>query len=142
MGEGNVLEMTTAPVENKTAVQTVTTAVVAVLAWALTRYGVHLDPTTSAGVTGVVSVLVGAVLAWFTKHTPRVENTIEEALQILAANGYQPGTAGSAAAPVVAPVAAVEAPKPADEVPAEDDETEDIPAPSADVPPSDIDTNS
>ena len=134
MGERNVLDMT-APVENKTAVQTVTTAVVAVLAWLLTRYvpGIQLDPTMAAGVAGVVSVLVGAALAWLTKHTPRVENTIEEALKILAANGYQPGTAGSAVA-VEAPVAVSEAPV---EAPAE----EEIPEPSAEVPPSDIDTN-
>lgn len=126
-----------APVEKKTAVQTISTAIVAVLVWLLTRYvpGFVLDPGLAAIVTGVVSVGVGAVLAWFTAHTPRVEEVIEEALNVLSNNGYEMGTMGSSGA------AAVTAHEGETAVIEPVNEPGDIPAPSAEVPSSDIDTN-
>ena len=128
-------------VENKVAAGIVANIVMMVAGWLATRYGLDLPADLSAEVSGAAAVVVSAGAGWLTKHSPRTEEVLETALEVLAANGHMPGTMGSAAGAQVPseptdvrPAVTPATPAPVD-APVTTEDGDEIPEPTAEMPP-------
>lgn len=77
-----------APIEAKTANNTLVGSLVFVVAGYLCVYVFHLDASKTAIITGAAPILVGFAAAYMTHHTPRLREIVSTVTEELAQMGY------------------------------------------------------
>lgn len=91
-----------ATVENKVIAAVSANLATLAAGWVATRYGLEIP----AEVTGAVSVLATAVAGYFVKHTPRADEVVSAAVDMLVESGKAASvTPSSPASPAAVPAA-------------------------------------